>query len=748
MWRLGVAVVPVILAAAVLWSPIFEASIPMDVTGVLVYPPWEEARPDGFVPLNDHNALMESSVYYPDYAFLSRCAHTGQAPWWNPLEGGGMPFMARWQTRCFSPFSLPFYVLPLHMALMVSALLKLIVAAWMAYYAARKFGLMPPLALAAALSFELSAPLILWISAPMADVLPWMPLFLVAAEKFGAGYTRGWPQAALVIALMALGGGPRTLAAAILFVAVYIVSRFLHARTPLRALTSVLALCMSVAAGLALAGIQLIPYFEYLRNATASTDGTATHLLFSDIVSLFFVSLWDFSAIWDNARDPNVLRMLQVGVIQVWLAALWIAVRSYAKPAQRARMDAMLTGAGVLTAFAFFRPYLPLISRLQPEHLLAFNALATGLAASATAEVWLALNAEECGKVVRRIIIGIPVLLIIALVSILSNYHILTKIPWRFVLQSIATVGLFACLGGLLTITLLRPSMRLMGVGLCVLTVSAFFGARLEVRTTPKELAFPKTSLIAALQSTGQRIGGSSFLPMWPLGGNLVPQTFPSNGAGLVRQMEFVKKSLEKPELAARAGTRYMLLTGADIRGAWASIRPMLSIRNVFSSGAILFEHLKAKPRAWLAYETRNADEFKPELIKADLPPVVEHTAEIPSGEGPQGKANVNEDFNSWTSIDVDTSRPGVLILADSWYPGWYVFIDGQSSSAFAVDGAFRGVEVPEGKHTVVFEYAPVSLRAGLYTTLAAALIILMGFYKITVEHFQSRHAHMKSSDQ
>lgn len=60
--------------------------------------------------------------------------------------------------------------------------------------------------------------------------------------------------------------------------------------------------------------------------------------------------------------------------------------------------------------------------------------------------------------------------------------------------------------------------------------------------------------------------------------------------------------------------------------------------------------------------------------------------------------------------IEVDTMQPGVLVLHEAYYPGWFVEVDGQPARLLRANVLFRGVEVSEGRHNVVFRFAPFSL--------------------------------------
>jgi uncharacterized membrane protein YfhO len=63
-----------------------------------------------------------------------------------------------------------------------------------------------------------------------------------------------------------------------------------------------------------------------------------------------------------------------------------------------------------------------------------------------------------------------------------------------------------------------------------------------------------------------------------------------------------------------------------------------------------------------------------------------------------------------------------VLVLHDTYYPGWIAEVDGRSVPILRADVLFRGVELDAGRHRVVFRFAPLS--AG---HLADALVKVLG---------------------
>jgi hypothetical protein len=73
--------------------------------------------------------------------------------------------------------------------------------------------------------------------------------------------------------------------------------------------------------------------------------------------------------------------------------------------------------------------------------------------------------------------------------------------------------------------------------------------------------------------------------------------------------------------------------------------------------------------------------------------------------------------------------RPGLVILADTFYPGWHLTIDGAAASIERTNRLMRGAFVNSGTHILIYTYRPDSVRIGIGLSLLGVLCLLGGGY-------------------
>jgi hypothetical protein len=138
---------------------------------------------------------------------------------------------------------------------------------------------------------------------------------------------------------------------------------------------------------------------------------------------------------------------------------------------------------------------------------------------------------------------------------------------------------------------------------------------------------------------------------------------------------------------------------------------------------AFLVDHQVVAPSAAAARDTVTAMSFPARSVAV----TEKRIAGIPQGTAgaAAGGAEISSYQDERVILKTDARRRSLLVLTDSWFPGWKATVDGHSAPIERVDYLIRGVPVPAGKHRVEFSYEPASWRAGWILSLIALIAIL-----------------------
>jgi hypothetical protein len=146
--------------------------------------------------------------------------------------------------------------------------------------------------------------------------------------------------------------------------------------------------------------------------------------------------------------------------------------------------------------------------------------------------------------------------------------------------------------------------------------------------------------------------------------------------------------------------------------------------------GLLLARNDEALPRVRFARSGRgvSAAEMETMLRTGALDP----RGEVPwVGEGRIAAApspgSVELRRDGWNALEIraEASAEALLVVADSFSPGWRATVDGAEVPVLPVYGLIRGIVVPPGTHDVRLDYSPPGFRTG--TALSLLGIVLVG---------------------
>ena len=166
------------------------------------------------------------------------------------------------------------------------------------------------------------------------------------------------------------------------------------------------------------------------------------------------------------------------------------------------------------------------------------------------------------------------------------------------------------------------------------------------------------------------------------------------------------------------------IVTADSLSEQWATLS--------YNKGVRVYENNRVLPRAFIAPHARilpTPQEVLQNLADSTFNPqetvLLESEAAFPPVTSPptwSDQAVIKRYRIDAVDIDVETNG-GFLVLTDTYYPGWRVYVDGVEQPILRANYLFRAVPIQAGKHQVSFVYKPLSFRIGLIVTLLSLVI-------------------------
>ena len=211
-----------------------------------------------------------------------------------------------------------------------------------------------------------------------------------------------------------------------------------------------------------------------------------------------------------------------------------------------------------------------------------------------------------------------------------------------------------------------------------------------------------------------------------------------SPGAPVLAEASAYRSRISEPVFEENNAIRtYVNRFSFDVDTPVNTFQPVAS-----ANGFTLYKNPDAFNRAFMVYDYKIADTHQQafELVRQYASQLSE-TAVIfkqdtkggagfkpapPGGTTVMLRGNTQDNdvsFEKYTpnyiKMRVDTSSPGLLVISNTYFPGWHASIDGRKAEVVRTDYAFQGVFVPEGRHEVRLDYMPLSFVIGLMLSIA-----------------------------
>jgi hypothetical protein len=241
--------------------------LPTDL--IFSLPMFQSAAPAGFN--HPSNALLSDVVFafYPWAVVTRETLQQGYFPFWNQYVFAGSPHFANFQSAVLYPLNVLSYLLPLNLAINLTAIVRLVVAGCGMVLFARELRVGFLGMVVAGATFMLGGSMTVWLSYPISNSYAWMPtLFFLGERLIRTNQTWYIPALIAVLATIILGGQPQ-IAFIVLFAwSVYcgarLFSRFRVASHRRAAVMSVGLLISAGVISLLVTAVQLLPSWEWL----------------------------------------------------------------------------------------------------------------------------------------------------------------------------------------------------------------------------------------------------------------------------------------------------------------------------------------------------------------------------------------------------------------------------------------------------------------------------------------------------
>ena len=244
-----------------------------------------------------------------------------------------------------------------------------------------------------------------------------------------------------------------------------------------------------------------------------------------------------------------------------------------------------------------------------------------------------------------------------------------------------------------------------------------------RIERRPPGLSFDAGRTLAARLYVTPPVGGC-----WDLFGSYEPDLiglYPEHVAQLVRWLEAAEGTPAYARLL-----RIGAVSHVSALRRHAGFEEFVAVGvypGLFARPILLFGVPGTRPRTYAVGAARAAEGglARAALLDDSFDPAREVVLpDIALHGGPQfaGSSRVVEFTPDRVKLEAELSEPGVVVLVDTFDPGWRVTVDGRPAPLLRANAAFRGVQVPAGRHVIEQVYRPWTVLWGLGASAAALL--------------------------
>lgn len=685
---------------------------------------------------------------YPWKHFTIQSLKNRQLPLWNPYNFAGNPHIANFQSAVFSPINLLFFVLPFIDAWSILILLQPLLAGIFMYLFMKEINISKVGTVIGSISFMFCGFIVTWMAyGTLAMAIALLPLTLFAIERvFNKKSVWSLFLISITIACSYFSGHVQTSLYFTIFTWLFILFKLLTTKN----INKFFIVILFFTIGLIIALIQIIPtimlYFQSVRSSLVYPGG---QIPLHYLVTIFAPDFYG---------NP-VTRNDWIGSYAEWASFIGIipfilALFSFLKTKYKYNYFFIIIGI-IALLFSSDTPFrqllavshIPVFATSIPSRMIVlFSFSFAVLAGIGFDNLQKLIIKKESGKIILLLsIIG----LLFTIIWILLFANILpqdkSSLAQRNLVLPTVIFFVFVCISFIAT----KYSKNRMVVLLSIvfMAFTAFDSLRFASKWMPfdeRSLVYPQSSVIQAIikNSGNSRVFGNLGTQVESYYGIQSLEGYDPLYIG--KYGEFIRSSLSGKYLNAERSVVRLDRRGKytervlDLLGVSIIFHPLsdtnkewaFPVWNNYKKYSVIYQDDKfqlyrnntAMPRASLFYNynvirdgkallnkfyTDNFDYRNVLLLQKDPQLISNSKSQISNKlrDSTNSRAEITLYTPNKVVISVNSDRPALLFLSDSYYPNWKVKVNGKAEKIYVADYAFRAIKVPSGRSKVEFEY-------------------------------------------
>ena len=709
---------------------------------MIVLPYWKLTTMEGFIITDDIFTSDIMNEGFPYRHYISEALKNGELPTWLPYIYGGIPLLARAEAGVCYPLNLLLFgVLPPYVALNLVILLTLIAAALTMYFYARELEASVAGAVVAALGFSYSGFMVCHIKhLSMVGTVCWFPLGLLFIER---AFKRSDPKTFLwlgaVLGFQNLSGHTQTAYYSGLVYVSYFIFRWFSLRrkvVPARKKSKLnevvqtkfgntylrwFAIAMLLAAGVS--AVQLIPTYELVgltqRSGGVTFDYAANYAYDPANFKTFFASFANGDISDASYKGQSIFweDYGYVGLITL-LLALYASVKGWRSP--HVKFFSVTAVVAYILVLGPNTPVYEAVFHIVPG--MKFFRFPTRFLfiVDASLAILAAIGMTRLFEKQRRNFNTTELVLVIIAAADLLYFQ----------LRQNPGVDAQEWLVAPTTVETLRKDkslFRIYSPGGSEVHKSTFATARgwsenLQPYIDQREFVQASSNVLYGVASAD---GYAQLTPNY-----VVDVWGDQNRSGIIRQTASLEGGTFIPQ---ESFLKIMNLFNVKyIISPWP-ISSLRLERMEENKGAILYRNPNVQPRAFLVgkyRDARNPDAAKAILLDPTFDPAKEAITydelSMPGSNTEKDSVTVEKYSTNEVILNVSSASGGLLVLSDTFYPGWEAHLDEMQTKVYQANICQRAVVVPSGNHTVRFSFVSPSIRWGFVISVGSVIFLII----------------------